>query len=53
MGYTAWDLRSIVPSFDLMVDLEKEIGHRPKLETVASATLGMGKIADGIEAIKW
>jgi DEAD/DEAH box helicase domain-containing protein len=36
-----------------MVDLEKRIGVKVKLEAVASATLGTGKTADGLDAIRW
>lgn len=53
MGYTILNLAEQVPSLDLMLDLEKELGHRPKLEAVASATLGTGKTAVGTDAIKW
>ncbi|MEZ5300789.1 MAG: ribonuclease H-like domain-containing protein [Verrucomicrobiales bacterium] len=53
MGYTILDLPSQVRSFDLMVDLEKKLEHRPKLEAVASASLGKGKTAVGVDAIKW
>lgn len=52
-GYTAWDIGSQAVSLDLMVDIEKELGHRLKLEAVASASLGAGKTADGLDAIKW
>ena len=40
-------------SLDLMVDLEEKVGHRPKLEAVAAPSLGTGKSAVGIDAIKW
>jgi len=53
MGYSIVDLKSQLPSFDLMVDLEKQLGFRLKLESLATATLGAGKSADGLEAIKW
>lgn len=53
MGHSIFDFRDQVRSLDLMVDLEKKLGHRPKLEAVASATLGTGKTADGLEAIRW
>ena len=53
MGYTVMDLAHSVPTLDLMVDLEKRIGHRIGLETVAQATIGCGKTADGLDAIKW
>ena len=52
-GYTFLDLKSQIFSLDLMVDLEEKIGHRLKLEAVASASLGTGKSADGLDAIRW
>ncbi len=52
-AYTILDLKSQILSLDLMLDLEKHLGHRPKLEAVASATLGTGKSADGLDAIRW
>jgi hypothetical protein len=53
MGYTILNLAEQVRSLDLMIDLEREIGHKPKLEAVASASLGVGKTAVGTDAIKW
>jgi len=54
MGHTVMDLRDQIQSFDLMVDLEKRLGHRLKLDAVASATLGgLSKTADGLDAIRW
>ena len=53
MGYTALDLAHCVPTRDLMVDIEKKIGHRIGLEAVAQSTIGCGKTADGLDAIKW
>lgn len=53
MGYTILDLPSQIPSLDLMVDLEQKLGHRLKLESVASASLGFGKTGDGLDAIRW
>jgi uncharacterized protein YprB with RNaseH-like and TPR domain len=40
-------------NLDMMVDLEKRIGFRLKLDAVASATLGTGKTADGLDALRW
>lgn len=51
--YTMWDLSTYTINLDLMVDLEQALGHRLKLEAIASATLGFGKTADGLEAIRW
>ncbi len=53
MGYTILDLEHQLHSLDLMVDLEKIIGHRLKLESLAQATLGVGKTGDGLDAVKW
>ena len=40
-------------SFDVLVDLTRRLGHRVSLDSVAQATLGVGKSADGIIALKW
>ncbi len=53
MGHTIFDFRDQVQDLDLLVDLEKKLGHRLKLEAVAAASLGTGKTADGLEAIRW
>jgi len=47
------DLRDCTRNLDLMVDLEKTLLHRPKLDAVASETLGESKTAVGTDAIKW
>jgi len=51
-GYTDVDLQSL-PTLDLMYDLEDRLGFRPKLESVATPTLGTGKSADGLQALEW
>lgn len=51
-GYTDRDLQQL-PTFDMMYDLEERLGFCPKLESVASATLGTGKMADGLQALEW
>ena len=53
MGYTVLDLKEQTNNCDLMIDLEKVIQHRPKLDAIASATLNHGKTAVGTDAIKW
>lgn len=53
MGYTVRELQEQIQSFDILLDIEKRIGHRLKLEALATATLGAGKIADGLDAIRW
>ena len=51
-AYTDSDLQRL-PTFDIMFDLEERLGFRPKLDSVASATLGVGKSADGLQALEW
>lgn len=53
MGYTVMELQEQISSFDILLDIEKRVGHRLKLEALAVATLGAGKIADGLDAIRW
>ena len=53
MGHSVFDFTEHLNSLDLLIDLEKKLGHRIKLDAVASATLGTGKTADGLEAIRW
>jgi hypothetical protein len=51
-GYTTFDLRQL-PTLDLMADLQKTLQHRPSLDSIASATFGLEKTSDGLEAIRW
>ena len=53
MGYTILDLPSQIRTLDLMVELEKTLGHRLSLDALATASLGVGKTADGLDAIHW
>lgn len=53
MGYTVFDLVDLLPTLDLMVDIEKVIGRRLKLDDIARASLGVGKTGDGLDAIRW
>jgi DEAD/DEAH box helicase domain-containing protein len=51
-GYTPLDLRQI-PTLDMLVELQKTLQHRLSLDAIASATLGLEKTSDGMQAIRW
>lgn len=42
-----------IPTLDMMADLYRALGFRLSLDAVASATLGVTKTADGMQAIRW
>jgi DEAD/DEAH box helicase domain-containing protein len=51
-GYTTLDLRQI-PTLDMLVELQKALQHRLPLDAIATATLGVEKTAEGMQAIRW
>lgn len=51
--HTVYDLPSQTVNCDILVELEKVLGHRVPLNSVAEATLGMGKTANGLDALRW
>jgi DEAD/DEAH box helicase domain-containing protein len=50
--YYPGDLTQI-RSLDLMVEVQKVLGRRLRLQNLAEATLGHGKSADGLKAVEW
>jgi DEAD/DEAH box helicase domain-containing protein len=51
-GYTTERLDQL-PTVDMLVDLHRTLGWRPSLDSVAAATLGETKSADGLQAVRW
>lgn len=51
-GYTAFDLRQL-PTLDMLVDLQNRLQHRLSLDSIATATFGVEKTAEGLQAIEW
>jgi DEAD/DEAH box helicase domain-containing protein len=51
-GYTALDLRQL-PTLDMLVDLQAKLQHRLSLDAIATATFGVEKTAEGMQAIEW
>ncbi len=42
-----------LPALDLLTRFKDATGHRVKLDIIAQQTLGVGKIGDGLDAIKY
>ena len=42
-----------IPTVDMLLDLQKNLGFRIGLDSIASATLGAAKTADGVQAVEW
>ena len=51
--YVFHNLAEQTLNLDMMVELESLLGFRLKLDSVASASLGTGKTADGLDALRW
>ncbi len=51
-GYTALDLRQL-PTLDMLVELQNQLQHRLSLDSIATATFGVEKTAEGMQALEW
>lgn len=52
-GYTGIDYERRWPTLDLLEDIHRRLGFRLGLDHLASATLGAGKTADGLQSLEW
>jgi DNA polymerase III epsilon subunit-like protein len=51
-GYTILDLTQI-PTLDMLVEVADRLKHRLSLDAIATATFGIEKTAEGLQAIQW
>ncbi len=42
-----------IPTLDMLLELQKTLGFRLSLDSIASASLGAAKTADGIQSVEW
>lgn len=42
-----------LPTLDMLLDLQKILGFRVSLDSIATASLGAAKIADGVQSVEW
>ncbi len=52
-AYVLPNLEEQTMNLDMMLDVKERMGRFLKLENVASSSLGTGKSADGLDAIRW
>ena len=51
--YAPQERLQFLPTLDIMAELFRSLSFRVSLDSVARATLGDSKMADGIQAVKW
>ena len=51
-GYTVLDLHQL-PTLDMLVEIRKTLPHRLSLDSIAHASMGVEKTAEGMQAIHW
>lgn len=51
-AYTSEDLQKL-PSLDMLEEVHRKLGFRVSLDSLAQASLGEQKSADGLQAIQW
>ena len=51
-GYADEPLKT-PPTLDMMEHLARRLGFRPSLDSIATATLRVGKASDGLQAVRW
>lgn len=52
-GYTGVDYGRMVPTLDLLEEVQRAIGFRVGLGALAGETLGAGKSGDGLQSLEW
>jgi DEAD/DEAH box helicase domain-containing protein len=51
-GYTMDNLQSL-PTLDILKEISNSLGYRLTLDSLATTTLGVTKIADGLQSLEW
>ncbi len=50
--FAEYELKTL-PTLDMLLHVQKRLSHRLSLDSIATATLGVGKNADGMQALVW
>ncbi len=51
-GYSGFDFRQL-PNYDILAEVVNSLSYRVSLNSLASATLGVRKMADGLQSLEW
>jgi DEAD/DEAH box helicase domain-containing protein len=51
--YAAGIRLASLPTLDLLLDIRRTLGFRLSLDTIASASLGIAKTANGVQSVEW
>jgi DEAD/DEAH box helicase domain-containing protein len=51
-AYATFDFKKL-PTFDILQDVEKRLGHRLSLDSLVKNTLNKPKLADGVQSLEW
>ena len=52
-AYTPLNLGELLPTFDILLDITKRLGHRLSLDQLVKTTLNKPKLADGVQSLEW
>jgi DEAD/DEAH box helicase domain-containing protein len=52
-GYTGEDYNRLLPTLDLLEEVQRRLGFRVGLGSLAQETLGTPKSADGLQSLEW
>jgi DEAD/DEAH box helicase domain-containing protein len=50
--FADFDLRDL-PSLDMLEEIKRRLNYRVSLDNLGQTTLGIGKTADGLQALQW
>lgn len=53
VGYNPFFDPTQIRTLDMLVELQKTLAHRLSLDAIATATLGIEKTSDGLQALRW
>ena len=53
LGHNAFFDPQQIPTLDMLVEVEKTLQHRLSLDSIATATFGVEKTSEGLQAIRW